>query len=153
MSNVLARSPAPLMALTAYDLALIAGAFTLLGVLIGALLSYRFGIRLAAHNARRAAGAHLRAAFAPELTALRVARMDKNSPIDEILVEALPKHAAAVEEYRFFVREKAHLTYQAAWQQYQDANKGGVFVASFEESDPHGVIERKIQDVLRFAEP
>jgi hypothetical protein len=142
------------MTLTAYDFALIAGAFTLLGALIGAVLAYRFGIQLAAHNARRAAGTQLRAAFAPELAALRAARVDKSLPIDEILVEALLKHAAAVEEYRFFVSKKTHLTYQAAWQQYQDANKGGVFVESFVgESDPHGVIERKIQDVLRFAKP
>jgi len=58
------------MLLTAYDLALIAGGFTVVGTLVGALVIYRLALDLARVNAKRDTGRRLREAFAPELAAL-----------------------------------------------------------------------------------
>jgi ABC-type branched-subunit amino acid transport system permease subunit len=53
------------MSLTAYDIALIGGGFTILGALIGAFVTYFLALKLAQRNAKRDAGRRLREAFAP----------------------------------------------------------------------------------------
>jgi hypothetical protein len=73
------------MQLTAYEIALIAGGFGIVGALLGVLLSYRFAIKLtninaanaakqAETNAIRDARVKFRAAFAPVLAEIYLAR-------------------------------------------------------------------------------
>jgi len=144
------------MQLTAYELALIAGGFALCGVFVGVLLTYRLALKLADHNALRAGGANLRAAFAPTLAHLNIARSHSSTHeapnIDQYLVDVLPHHAAAVEEYRFFVAFRERAAYQQAWEEYRQAAMGGKFVAEFVgHEDPFLSLEQKIHGVLRFA--
>lgn len=146
------------MQLTAYELALITGMFTLCGVFMGVLLTYRFALKLAGHNALRVGGSNLRAAFAPTLAQLDNARSHPSTheapAIDQHLIDALPHHAAAVEEYRFFVPFRERADYQQAWDEYRQAAKGGTFVAGFVgHEDPYLPLEQKIQWVLRYAKP
>ena len=119
------------MQLTAYEIALIAGGFGIVGALLGALLSYRFAIKLANINAANAAKqaetnairdarAKFRAAFAPAIAQIYLARHHgtHDTPIvGNILKETLVAHAAAIEEFRPFVSDSA--AYQEAWEKYR----------------------------------
>ena len=119
------------MQLTAYGIALIAGGFGIVGALLGALLSYRFAIKLANINAANAAKqadtnairdarAKFRAAFAPSLAAIYLARHHgtHDTPIvGDILKKSLLSHASAIEEFRPFVSDGA--AYQETWEQYR----------------------------------
>lgn len=107
------------MELSAFSLTFIAGSFTILGALIGALSSYK----VANHNERLKAANQLRVKFAPALATLRQGRNEKSVDVDSVLHDALPGHAAAIEEYRFFVRSTDIAAYQKAWDEYSKLPK------------------------------
>jgi hypothetical protein len=91
---------------------------TSINVGLGGLIGYLSSARIARLNARLAAGAKLRCAFAPELASMRLARTDEFGVVDRLLSDAFPRHAAAVEEYRFFVRRQDQAAYQQAGEEY-----------------------------------
>jgi hypothetical protein len=64
-------------------------------------------------NSRRQAGAALRSAFAAEIAKVRLAQgHDKKIDIEEVLTDAFLKHAAAIEEFRFFVKPQDRAAYE-----------------------------------------
>jgi hypothetical protein len=98
------------------------GFIGIIGVLLGALFGYFLSLRAAKLQWRRVAGAKLRAAFAPEIAKyyLNMERGDKwhINMMNDMFKEALPQHAAAIEEYRPFVPRKSQEAYQQAWDNY-----------------------------------
>jgi len=66
----------------------------------------------------------LRAAFAPEIAKYNLMSDQELSSHEggmrarEMFKEALPKHAAAIEEYRCFIRPEARMVYQQMWENY-----------------------------------
>jgi hypothetical protein len=70
------------MNLSSYDLALIAGAFTVLGALIGSLVTYWLSLQLAKAHARMEAGHRLREAFAPEIAMIDPVGGNKDANVD-----------------------------------------------------------------------
>ena len=156
------------MQLTAYEIALIAGGFGIVGALLGALLSYRCAIKLANINAANAARqaetnalrdarAMFRAAFAPALAEIYLARHHgtHDTPIvGDILKKSLLTHASAIEEFRPFVSNGT--AYQEAWENYRktvrqdnhdiDTAEWGTDAATW------STVEAKIQSILAFSE-
>jgi hypothetical protein len=147
------------MEIDAYSLVLIAGGFTLLGALISVISAYWLSIHLERIKERRTACAKLRAAFAPALSILYIARShgahDK-PPVDTKIKLWLLDHGAAVEEFRPFVPASERSAYQAAWEGYRQT-------AAQSESDTTGkewglklkegeLLEKNIYAVLRFTE-
>jgi hypothetical protein len=123
---------------------------------LGALTGYLSASRIARLNSRLSAGAKLRCAFAPELASMRLARTDEFGVIDRLLNDAFPRHAAAIEEYRFFLRPKDQAAYQQAWEQYY--TNGGTTGGSVSWTDyymgdkPKELFEQRVQAILRFTE-
>lgn len=155
------------MQLTAYEIALIAGGFGIVGALLGALLSYRFAIKLANINAANAARqaetnafrdarAMFRAAFAPAIAQIYLARHHgtHDTPIvGNILKDSLVAHASAIEEFRPFVCDSA--AYQEAWEQYRKTvrqDNHDIDTAEWGADAPvWSTVEAKINAILAFA--
>lgn len=153
------------MEINAYTLSVIAGGFTIVGALIGALSAYWLSIRLERDKERRAACAKLRAAFAPALAMIYLARHHgPDDPPDDVMFiqNELPKQAAAVEEFRAFVSNNDQVTYQTAWENYREEARRNAFGRAGREwalgeeekrEVPSGeIVEEKICSLLNFAE-
>lgn len=138
---------------------------TLLGLFFGYYFSKKitatqaqYAERLAAINARRAAGEKLRAAFAPEIGKyflfFREGETKRSGAIADLLKNALPKHAAAIEEYRPFVPLKSQRAYQEAWENYHTPLPNIDPIMDFwaYENAPD-FFEERIEAILKFTEP
>ncbi len=105
----------------------------LAGIALGGVIGFLSATLIATQNARLAAGSKLRAAFAPELAIMRATPSNVRIPLKDILNEpgrmppmdvteilfaAFNRHAAAIEEYRFFIPARNRAAYEAAWQEY-----------------------------------
>ena len=105
---------------TSYDIAIIGGGFTVVGALIGAVIAYWLTAKLEVFKERRVACTNLRAAFAPAVAQIYLARHHgtHDTPVvGNILKESLVFHASSVEEFRPFASDG--VAYQEAWEQYQ----------------------------------
>ena len=104
-----------------------------LGALLGAFVTYRFALHLvrkqheltleqATVTERRTACATFRAAFAPTMAFIYVARhhgTHDRPDIDAHIKRELLSHGAAVELFRHYVSAKHHAAYQQAWERYR----------------------------------
>ena len=89
------------------------------GAALGAFFAYQSGIKLIQKNHIKEAGAKLRAAFAPELAKIRLDSSGKESfDIKDMFTSALPRHAAAIEEFSFYIPDKDKDKYYKAWENY-----------------------------------
>lgn len=90
------------------------------GTLSGVWLGYFLSLRATKVQFWRIAGAKLRAAFASEIAQYDLLYKKKlaGPDIHKMLTDALPKHAAAIEEFRCFVPTKYQGEYQNAWDDY-----------------------------------
>lgn len=143
---------------TAYDIAIIGGGFTVVGALIGAVVSYWLTAKIEALKERRAACANFRTSFAPAIAQIYLARHHgtHDTPVvGNILKDLLVSHASAVEEFRPFVSDSA--AYQEAWEQYrkmvrQDNND--IDTSEWGTDAPlWSTVEAKIHAILEFAKP
>lgn len=160
------------MELSTYQIALISGGFGIAGTLLGVICTYYLATKLAdthAAHARtlaeiaafREAGIRLRAAFTPALAFLDKARRhnsDHERPdADVFLQEAFVSYAAAIEDFRPFVRADDLGAYQQAWESYcqiahAPKNSSAVFMATtIDRGDPWTVLQNQIHAILLFA--
>ena len=112
--------------------AFIAIVSTSVGAIVGAIITYFCSLKIAERNHRKIAGAKLRAAFAPEIAEykVRVKKSDFNLKGGDFLNNALVKHSAAIEEYRWFVPIESQRAYQKAWDDYYWKH-GGVYFTDY----------------------
>lgn len=145
------------MQIESYELSVIAGGFTIVGALIGALAGYWLATRLERFRERRAAGAKLHVAFAPALGQIYLAQRhgthDRPS-IEDFVKNNLLAHASAVEEFRPYVKNCDRSKYQEVWENYRklayDSTLSGVddWAAELPEGS---ALERSIKGILVFA--
>ena len=145
------------MELSAYEIALIGGAFTVLGALIGVLAAYWLTTHLEQFKERRMASRALRSAFAPALAIIYLGRhhgTHDRPQVGNILKTQLLAHASAVEEFRPFVRDSA--VYQGAWEDYRKTVREDTFsIDTLEwgtDSELWSTLESKIHVLLRHAD-
>lgn len=145
------------MEIDVYGLSVIAGGFTVVGALIGALAGYWLATHLERFKERRVASAKLRAAFAPALGQIYLAQNhgDHDRPSIEAFVKGnLLAHASAIEEFRPFVTGDDGAAYQEAWESYRKfANDSVISTAEdWTTGLPQGhALEQRINEVLSFA--
>lgn len=143
------------MELNPYDLALIAGGFTVLGALIGALVTYWLALQLAQKTARREAGRALREAFEPELAALDPEAGQDTINIEDLLKAAWPRHRAAVSELMFHLPSHHRIGLEKAWHDYYRAGGSIRFFdyyinASGQTGNPRDRFRRKVEAIFAF---
>ncbi|MHB1220360.1 MAG: hypothetical protein ACYC1L_19415 [Alphaproteobacteria bacterium] len=90
----------------------------LFGALVGGGISFFTARHMAHYSERRVAASKLRAAFTLERYEIKFAK--DGSSIERLLQAAFPKHAQAVEEFRFFVKRKDQAAYEVAWRAYYE---------------------------------
>lgn len=138
----------------------------LAGTLIGGLIATGLATWIAKLNARMAAGSRLRAAFAPELAIMRATPSNERTPLKDILNEPgrIPeqdvtefllsafkaRHAAAVEEYRFYVPAKRRVAYEEAWKAYYFTGGSINFTAYMVGQESHQLFCRKVESIFNF---
>ena len=105
---------------SAYGLALMGGGFTVVGALMGGWLTYRFSLHFTRWNAKREAGARLRAAFVTELGALAPVSTQKVERVDQYLTAAFPKHREAVMEFAWYLQGAERQRFEDAWKAYYE---------------------------------
>lgn len=139
----------------------------ILGALMGAWITYRFASGLtekqfnntrvlADREAARVSAAKFRAAFAPALAEIYLAR--HHSPhgtpvVGDILKKSLLAYASAIDEFRPFASDGA--AYQEAWEEYRKAvwqDNSVIDSAEWEtDAETWSIIEGKINVILQFA--
>ncbi len=137
----------------------------ILGALVGAWITYRFSLGLIVKQNSLNAAAKLRAAFAPTLAMIYLARhhgTHDRPDDDKFIKDNLLLHASAVEEFRPFVPKSQGGEYQKAWEEYRKAARDDIYMRTAEEwavseeesrEVPHGeFIERKVHSILEYAE-
>lgn len=144
----------------AYELALIAGGFTVLGALVGGLIAYWLAIQFEAIKSAGAAKARFRASFAPTLAFIYIARhhgIHDRPDIDAHVKQALLSHGAAVEVFRRFVPSDSRKRYQQTWEAYRKSAAMGHEDRKHKEwetdIDAYEVLlETRIHELLTFAD-
>jgi len=120
---------------------------SIIGTLLGVVIGYFFSLRAVKLQWHRIAGAKLRAAFAPEIAKydLNINRGDKwnINMMENLFKEALPGHAAAIEEYRYFIPSKSRVAYQQAWENYKND-----FLEYYENQS---IFKQRIDAIFKFA--
>jgi hypothetical protein len=145
------------MNVSAYEIAIIGGAFTVLGALIGAIVGYWFSRKLAQKLAYTVACSKLRASFAPALGQIYLAQKHGNHDrpcIDTFVKDNLLYHATAIEEFRPHVSSKNSRAYQNAWEDYCKIASNSIESAvedRMQELEPSGAIKKNINKILSFA--
>lgn len=151
--------------ISSYGIALIAGGFTIIGALISSVVTYWLIIQLDESKERRAAGARLRAAFAPALGIIDLARHQATASeiphdvpvVGDIIKKFLPDHAAAIEVFRPFIGDNDRTEYQEAWKQYRKTVRQPNSAIDSEHWATNAPmwsdIENKINAILVFAKP
>lgn len=104
--------------ISAYEIALIAGGFTIIGTLLGALLGYRFSLSFAKVTERHRAAMKIRDAFKDEILALNPARHEMRIDLSDFLENAFSKHRAAVLDFSYFLEAKDRTAFYTAWYEY-----------------------------------
>ena len=106
------------MQLGSYEIALIGVGATILGVLLGTWITFRFSLRLANLHSKRLAGIRLRDAFAPEIVKLQHLKGEELVQAPDILEVAFDKHHMAANEFAFFLDKEEAPSFTKAWREY-----------------------------------
>lgn len=138
----------------------IANAFvTLAGVGLGGVVGFMSARRISDLKSKSDACAKFRAAFAPSLALIYIARHhgSHNKPsVDSEIKKSLLIHGAAVEEFRPFVLRKMKDEYQSAWEKYRKLAVQCPFETAGEEwewcAKEGELLESNIYALLKFAE-
>ena len=140
------------MPLSQLQVAFVSGSFSLLGVLVGALITYAFALRLGNRNARRDAGRRLREAFRPELALMDAVTDSKSIDVEHLLREAWPKHHAAVSELMFNLSAHKRAELEAVWREYYEVG-GSIRFFDYHFGDhPLEKFRERVGAILKFTE-
>ena len=148
------------MNLTAYELSIISGGFTIVGALIGAIATYRFSIHLFIHQQRKIAAANFRASFAFLISQMRLAQSDPSIDKRDILNSTFKDISVAVELFRPYVHSCKQEAYQKAWENYySDGISGKIHFQQYThhlqingvERDEYNIFTERVHHVLSFS--
>lgn len=131
-----------------YDIALIGGAFTLLG----ALIAYGFANELAKRRARRDAGRRLREAFADEIAAMNPVNGRTDITVEYMLQNAFQKHYSAVREFAFHLPYGKREGFEAAWRRYYEVGGSARFFDFYMSENGRQEFQRRIDELFTFTE-
>ena len=140
------------MQLGPYEIALIAGGFTIVGALLGSFVTYRFALHLSSVNARRDAGRRLREAFEPERAALHPVTGAKGLDVERLLQASWPKHHAAVSELAFQLPQEQRASLEQAWRDYYEVGGSTRFFDYYMGDNPRQKFQERVDAILRFTQ-
>ena len=140
------------MQLSPYDLAIITGAFTVLGAFIGSLVTYWLSLQLAKAHARMEAGRRLREAFASEIAMIDPVGGNKDANVDFILRKAFDRHRAAVIEFSYYVSPSRRGAFLEKWREYYEIGGSVGFENYMMGERSRELFMERVHAVLAFTE-
>ena len=140
------------MELTPYQLAWISGGFSLLGVLVGGLCTYRFALQLQRTASLREAGRRLREAFSEELATGTAPGFRPDITFAHALEQAFSKHSVAVQEFSFHLPQRKRRAFQEAWQKYWEVGGSVRFFDYYMEPNAKEIFRERVNAILKFTE-
>lgn len=140
------------MDLSPHELAVIAGAFTILGALIGSIVTYWLSLQLAKAHARLEAGRRLREAFASEIAMIDPVGGNKDANVDFILRKAFERHRASVIEFSYYLYSEKKKEFLEAWRQYYEIGGSVSFNDYMMGERPRELFIERVHAVLSFTE-
>ena len=139
------------MNISPYEIALIGGAFTIFGALIGGLCVFYFGIE-ARRNAKRDAGRRLREAFSEELAEMDPVTGNKGVEVEMLLSSAFPKHYSAVIEFSYYLKGTEKAAFEKAWREYFEVGGSMRFFDYYMGDNPKQLFKERVNAILKFTE-
>jgi hypothetical protein len=127
-------------------------AATIVGAMTGGGIGFLTARYSTYRTARAAAASKLRAAFIPELVAMKFDRHDERFDVDKLLRAAFPRHAQAVEEYRFYIRPRNREAYEKVWREYYEVGGRVRFFDYMMGENQYERFESRVKAILKFAE-
>lgn len=136
-----------------------------IGVLLGAWVTYRFSLILSRQAEKHRAGLRLRDAFKTEIIALNPSHHAIDEDLPVFLGKAFDKHEAAIYDFSFFLSAKSKNRFYKTWQEYycheNTQNENTVpFLEQYscrgrsikEIHDIKNLVKSRLEAVLKFAE-
>ena len=115
------------MILTAYEIALISGGFTIIGALIGGFTGYYFSTRLINRQDFNKAAAEFRNAFTNQLNVLKSdvnsGRGDTSNIGEYLRAHYVGYHLSAFEVFRNYLTPKERISMDSMWKEYCNFNQ------------------------------
>ena len=140
------------MNVTVYDVALIGGGFTVLGALIGALVTYQFSLKLMQRSMKLEAGRRLVAAFSNELATLDPVNKKQNLNVEQVLQSSFNRHYAAVIEFSHYLNERDKKAFLQVWENYYQVGGSVEFFDYYMGKDPYAIFKERVESILKFAD-
>ena len=142
------------MSLSAYEIALIGGGFTLLGVLVGGLISYYFSTILINRQEFNKAAAEFRASFVDEFFRIRRNAGTLHERWGERSEEIAIANEKAKIIFEAFLPAAKLNGFNTAWGKYKEADTGGNSPLTEEGREKIAEIRLlHINNLLEFAKP
>ncbi len=143
------------------DSAIIAGIFTIIGVTLGAFITYFFSIKISKRQEFNKAASSFRKAFTKEIRLLSSPYTEGNEIAIDIIRKAIVRHENAAILFRDYLGSKNIPCFNKAWSKYSEPNKYKVPSEAFIEYDSLGNKEKednirmciihRINELLKFA--
>jgi hypothetical protein len=124
---------------------------SLVSVALGGFVGFVSAILISTRNDRLRAASQLRAAFAPQMAELRLAGAD-GPMIEKLLGDAFMHHAAAIEEYRPYVKANARESYDEAWRNYYEVGNSVRF-HDYSVEGGRDIFYKRVGEILSYAKP
>jgi hypothetical protein len=108
-----------------YEIALIAGGFTIIGVLLGAWIGYRNALSLQSIVEFNKAAANFRSAFIKEQRLLAADSLADKTGLtaSDIIKAAIDRHEIAMIGFKPFICKSEIINYENAWKDYAGESK------------------------------
>lgn len=139
------------MNLSAYEISLIAGGFTILGSLIGILGTYWFALRLSSINAKRDAGRQVVDAFKTELAQISNGKWSKEIDVEKMLQKAQVKHKSAVITLRYYLSDSQKNELDEAWSEYCELGGSVRFFDYYMKDDGEDLFKLRVNKIISLA--
>lgn len=121
----------------------------IIGVLLGAWITYRFALFLSRRAEKHSAALNLRQSFKDEFLALNPAHHIIEGDLPGFLENAFGKHEGAVFDFSFFLDAKTKTAFYKTWEEYYchpDAHNENT-IPFFEQYSCRGLTIREIHDM------
>ena len=129
---------------TAYDIAIIGGGFTVVGALVGGIVTYWFTAHLEDRKMAQIARVEFRSAFAEIYTATSATSTADNRAIYSILLASRSNHDRVAKAFASHLGFWRRRSFAKAWKHYEKTRHSNPY--------SHGKIQSALQDILRFCE-
>lgn len=130
----------------------VTGLLSLVGVAIGGGIGYASALLTNRTFAVREAANNLRAAFAPQLSAVRLDQDISDVDLQRLLESSINSLTIEMEKFRFYVSSENLSAYDEACKEYQSiARIRAMNYKAYGGKKPFKVFEVIVNDILRFA--